>query len=86
MQKVLVRTCSFWQMKQKQQPPRPTRQVLDSTRHVIRIISPPPLNSDAAAAAAASSSANPLKRETENHFKVLQVFGLIYSSQCNSQH
>lgn len=81
MQKVLVRICSFWQMKQKQQPPRPTRQVLDSTRHVIRIISPPPLNS-----AAASSSANPLKRETENHFKVLQVFGLIYSSQCNSQH
>lgn len=83
MQKVLVRICSFWQMKQKQQPPRPTREVLNSTRHVIRIISPPPLNS---AAAAASSSANPLKRETENHFKVLQVFGLIYSSQCNSQH
>lgn len=79
MQKVLVRICSFWQMKQKQ----PT-QVLDSTRHVIRIISPPPLNS--AAAAVASFSANPLKRETENHFKVLQVFGLIYSSQCNSQH
>lgn len=80
MQKVLVRICSFWQMKQKQ----PT-QVLDSTRHVIRIISPPPLNS-AVVAAAASSSANPLKRETENHFKVLQVFGLIYSSQCSSQH
>lgn len=79
MQKVLVRICSFWQMKQKQ----PT-QVLDSTRHVIGIISPPPLNS--AAAVAASSSANPLKRETENHFKVLQVFDLIYSSQCNSQH
>lgn len=83
MQKVLVRICSFWQMKQKQQPPDPLGRY---SSHVIRIISPPPLNSAAAAAAAASSSANPLKRETENHFKVLQVFGLIYSSQCNSQH
>lgn len=34
---------------------------------------------------AASSGANPLKRETVNHFKVLQVFGFIYSSQYASQ-